>query len=91
MAIHTLLAASNPYPSLGHTLSMFLRHVDWPAAGGARRLYLLMVDSTQARGAVELQHISKAGGTSMCGLAEANGCSNPHFDEDGNCLIQGFE
>jgi hypothetical protein len=48
------------------------------------------VGSTHARRHVEFLHVSKSGGTSMCAVAQQNGCSNPRFDLDGNCLIEIF-
>ena len=39
------------------------------------------------KGNVELTHVSKCGGTSMCQLAMKNGCRNPDPSTLGNCLI----
>ncbi|GAX73272.1 hypothetical protein CEUSTIGMA_g726.t1 [Chlamydomonas eustigma] len=47
--------------------------------------------SRAARPAIELLHISKAGGTSMCQLAKDSGLVNPYADMDLNCLVQRFK
>ena len=39
------------------------------------------------RPAVELIHISKSGGTSMCQLAAKSGLWNPGADMNANCLV----
>jgi hypothetical protein len=36
---------------------------------------------------VEFTHISKAGGTSVCKLAAASGCRNPHTSLESNCML----
>ena len=45
----------------------------------------------RSKGLVELTHISKSGGTSMCRAAQYNGCSNPAFDVEANCMIKAFQ
>ncbi|GAX73271.1 hypothetical protein CEUSTIGMA_g725.t1 [Chlamydomonas eustigma] len=46
--------------------------------------------SRPSRLAMELLHISKSGGTSMCQLAKDSGFLNPTEDIDGNCLLPFF-
>ena len=43
--------------------------------------------AARKKGIVELTHVSKCGGTSMCQLAMRNGCTNPDPSEQGNCNI----
>ena len=43
--------------------------------------------SRAARPAVELLHISKSGGTSMCQLAAKSGLANPGANMHRNCLV----
>ena len=43
--------------------------------------------SRGARPALELLHLSKAGGTSMCQLAAASGLKNPAATINANCLV----
>ena len=40
------------------------------------------------RPALELLHISKSGGTSMCQLAKAAGLFNPNANVDANCMVR---
>ena len=47
--------------------------------------------SRTVRPAVELLHISKSGGTSMCQLAVQAGLRNPSTSLDGNCLVNGAQ
>ena len=44
--------------------------------------------SRAVRSAVELIHISKSGGTSMCQLAANAGLRNPGADINANCLVR---
>eukprot|EP00798_Chlamydomonas_sp_ICE-L_P003856 gene3856-13918_t len=45
----------------------------------------------RARPFQQLLHVSKSGGTSVCQLARVAGRSNPHFNLDGNCLVEGMQ
>jgi hypothetical protein len=51
-----------------------------------RRLYLGHVHRAKGR-TVSLHHISKCGGTTMCQLAASNRCSNPHLNQEKNCVL----
>jgi len=46
--------------------------------------------SLRSRPVMELLHVSKSGGTSMCDLASHANRSNPGFDVNSNCLIPDF-
>lgn len=46
--------------------------------------------SRTARHGVELVHISKSGGTSMCQLAAKSGLYNPGTNMNANCLVRGM-
>jgi hypothetical protein len=49
-----------------------------------------LLQAARSRGLLEFTHISKAGGTSMCRAAEYNGCANPGFDVEQNCMVKAF-
>lgn len=45
--------------------------------------------SEALRPVLELLHVSKSGGSSMCELARLSNQHNPHFTPGGNCLMKG--
>ncbi len=49
-----------------------------------------LLQAARSKGLLEFTHISKAGGTSMCKAGEANGCANPGFDIEQNCMVREF-
>lgn len=51
-----------------------------------RRLYVQHVSRAKGR-PISFHHISKCGGTTMCQLAAANKCSNPHMNIEKNCVL----
>jgi hypothetical protein len=56
----------------------------------SRSLAARRVQVSSSKGLVELTHVSKSGGTSMCRAAEYNGCSNPSFNVEANCMLKPF-
>jgi hypothetical protein len=54
-------------------------------------LLLLALHVRQAAGRqIEFTHVSKCGGTSICKLAAAAGCRNPHTSQADNCMLPMF-
>ncbi|PNH05574.1 hypothetical protein TSOC_008135 [Tetrabaena socialis] len=47
-------------------------------------------DAATRKRAIEFAHISKAGGTSICSLAERNGCTTESFAPNRNCQLPVF-
>lgn len=56
-----------------------------------RILYAKYRQGAAAKGAIEFLHISKSGGTSMCTVADANGCSAESTSNFGNCMVRRFD
>lgn len=56
-----------------------------------RHLYLRHRVTASSRLAVEFAHVSKSGGTTLCRLAQHNGCRTQGFALDTNCLITDFQ
>ncbi|KAG2435973.1 hypothetical protein HYH02_011686 [Chlamydomonas schloesseri] len=56
-----------------------------------RILYAKYRQGAAAKGAIEFLHISKSGGTSMCTVADANGCSAESTTNFGNCMVRRFD
>lgn len=54
------------------------------------QLFALHKRSAAAKGIVQFLHISKSGGTNLCGTAASNGCTSEGFDEKHNCLVKEF-
>eukprot|EP00877_Chromochloris_zofingiensis_P013176 jgi/Chrzof1/8111/UNPLg00156.t1 len=84
------LALGSLWQARVHSQHVWNDDLDTLYKGILLRLYHLHLDSTRLRGQIEFMHVSKAGGTSMCAVAQKNKCINPHFDEDGNCMIPAF-
>ncbi|GFR44184.1 hypothetical protein Agub_g5359, partial [Astrephomene gubernaculifera] len=59
-------------------------------AGVLLQLFHLHRGGMAARGVLELMHVSKAAGTSMCRLAEASGCRALDFGSGRTCLLRQF-
>lgn len=55
------------------------------------RLYLAHRTAAKAKRVVEFAHVSKSGGTTMCQLAERNGCRTESFALSRNCLVSKFD
>ncbi|KAG2498070.1 hypothetical protein HYH03_003830 [Edaphochlamys debaryana] len=55
------------------------------------RLMRSHVESVRRKGVIELAHVSKSGGTSLCKLAQQANCSTRGFDMYTNCLIREFD
>ncbi|KAG2492903.1 hypothetical protein HYH03_008817 [Edaphochlamys debaryana] len=61
------------------------------AAALLRRFFELHRSAAQRKGVLEFLHVSKAGGTTFCQTAQANGCLTKDFNYTrGNCLIRPF-
>ncbi|KAG2426151.1 hypothetical protein HXX76_013132 [Chlamydomonas incerta] len=56
-----------------------------------RILYAKYRQGAAAKGAIEFLHISKSGGTSMCTVADANGCTAESTTNFGNCMVRRFD
>ncbi|PNH06845.1 hypothetical protein TSOC_006756 [Tetrabaena socialis] len=73
-----------------------LRHgpLDAPSELAADQLLMRLLEmhraAAKSKKVVEIMHVSKSGGTTLCGLAELNGCRTQSFDENRNCLIPLF-
>ncbi|KAG2438187.1 hypothetical protein HXX76_005793 [Chlamydomonas incerta] len=55
------------------------------------RLYLSHRAAAKAKRVVEFAHVSKSGGTTLCRLAERNGCRTESFSTYRNCLVPKFD
>ena len=90
---HTLTAGGSTNPPGFRRGSQLLAHPPPPspqAAPGILQSFAGAANCSRTqRAAVELLHISKSGGTSMCQLAKEAGLRNPAADMDGNCLVGG--
>ncbi|EFJ41612.1 hypothetical protein VOLCADRAFT_98343 [Volvox carteri f. nagariensis] len=56
-----------------------------------RLLFNLHRQGASAKGAIEFLHISKSGGTSMCSVADKNGCTTESTSNFGNCMVRRFD
>ncbi|KAG2497530.1 hypothetical protein HYH03_004678 [Edaphochlamys debaryana] len=56
-----------------------------------RLLYNRHRQGAAAKGAIEFLHVSKSGGTSMCSVADRNGCSAESTTNYGNCMVRRFD
>ncbi|GIL54624.1 hypothetical protein Vafri_10360 [Volvox africanus] len=56
-----------------------------------RLLFNLHRQGGAAKGAIEFLHISKSGGTSMCSVADRNGCTAESVTNYGNCMVRRFD
>ncbi|GIL80088.1 hypothetical protein Vretimale_12920 [Volvox reticuliferus] len=56
-----------------------------------RLLFNLHRQGGAAKGAIEFLHISKSGGTSMCSVADRNGCVAESVTNYGNCMVRRFD
>eukprot|EP00878_Enallax_costatus_P034486 GHUV01038242.1.p1 GENE.GHUV01038242.1~~GHUV01038242.1.p1 ORF type:complete len:424 (+),score=115.05 GHUV01038242.1:165-1436(+) len=61
-------------------------HLSSSTASTMYRLYLNHARRAHGR-TISFHHISKCGGTTMCQLAAANRCSNPHLTVEKNCVM----
>jgi hypothetical protein len=75
--------ASSPAPHWGGSHASLLSE--------ALLLWLSLHQRQALHKRVELTHISKTGGTSICKLARASGCRNPHASAEGNCMLPAFD
>ncbi|KAG2488252.1 hypothetical protein HYH03_013242 [Edaphochlamys debaryana] len=76
------------------------RHHSGPLASGAplqaiARLLLALFERHRAaagqKRVVEFAHVSKSGGTTLCQLAQKNGCQTESFEPHRNCEVQAFK
>ncbi|KAG2450797.1 hypothetical protein HYH02_004634 [Chlamydomonas schloesseri] len=79
LALHRLRAG--PLAAAGELLAVQL----------LLRLYLAHRAAAKAKRVVEFAHVSKSGGTTMCQLAERNGCRTESFASYRNCLLPKFD
>ncbi|PNH01177.1 hypothetical protein TSOC_012950 [Tetrabaena socialis] len=56
-----------------------------------RLLYNKHRQGAAAKGAIEFLHVSKSGGTSMCAVADRNGCAAESTTNFGNCMVRRFD
>ncbi|KXZ47683.1 hypothetical protein GPECTOR_33g565 [Gonium pectorale] len=56
-----------------------------------RQLWNRHRQGAAVKGAVEFLHISKSGGTSMCSVADRNGCVAESTTNYGNCMVRRFD
>ena len=56
-----------------------------------KQLYTRHRQGIAYKGAIEFLHVSKSGGTSMCEVAERNGCAAQSTTKFGNCMVRAFD